>query len=290
MNRKQPHTKKNSTGFGSGTTSTHQHLNTRTPQDIRIIFSLLACLVFTVCRGQEYTASSVFAHNDYVRAVPFYTAYALQVGFIEADVFLHEGDLLVAHHEHEIEKGKNLETLYLKPLLNEIKKNKGFIYADQGLRLTLMIDLKTEGMPTLDKLVEQLNKYPELTSCSTLQFMISGSVPDPKQWNNYPGFIYFDGRPHIPYTRDQLKRISMISTNFRDHAQWDGTGVLHDSDLKKIMSLIDEVHARGKAIRFWATPDFRDAWQELMRLKMDVIVTDDVAGLAAFIKQQEEQK
>ena len=235
--------------------------------------------------GQVYTSASIFAHNDYVRPIPFYTAYELQVGFIEADVFLHDGDLLVAHHKHEIEKGKNLEALYLKPLINEIKKNKIFIYANPERTLTLMIDLKTEGMATLDKLVEKLNKYPELISCGALQFMISGNVPDPTRWKNYPTFIHFDGRPGIAYTPEQLKRISMISTNFRAHSQWNGTGTLTESDHKKIMALMDEVHAKGKVIRFWATPDFKNAWQELIHLKIDVIVTDDVAGLSAFLKE-----
>jgi alkaline phosphatase len=46
------------------------------------------------------------------------------------------------------------------------------------------------------------------------------------------------------------------------------------------------VHAKGKKVRFWATPDFPEAWEVLLSLKVDVINSDDVAALASFIKQQ----
>lgn len=255
---------------------------------IRLVLLSLACLIFISAKGQTYTAASVFAHNDYVRDRPFYTAYNLQVGFIEADVFLKQGKLMVAHHDHEIEKGKDLQKLYLKPLKKQIRKNKGSVYNDPEKKLTLMIDLKTEGTSTLSKIVEILEKYPELTSCATLQFMISGSVPDPDQWNNFPSYIYFDGRPGIDYTSDQLKRISMISSGFGRYSQWKGRGKLDKDDYLRISTLMNEVREKGKVVRFWATPDFAEAWQELMRLKMDVIVTDDVTGLANFLKLQKE--
>src|SRR5687767_9933128 len=91
--------------------------------------------------AQHYTPSQVFAHNDYVRPKPFYTAYDLGVGYIEADVFLQDGDLLVAHHRNEIVPGRTLEKLYLQPLLEKIQKH-GSVYDDAGRTLTLMIDLK----------------------------------------------------------------------------------------------------------------------------------------------------
>lgn len=234
----------------------------------------------------QYDTSSIFAHNDYARPVPFYTAYNLGVGYIEADVFLQDSALLVAHHAREIKPGRNLGDLYLRPLSTEIKNHDGSVYPDSKSRLTLMIDLKTEGVPTLAALVRVLEKYPDLVSCPTLTIMISGNVPDPATWGEYPRHITFDGRPGIAYTQDQLQRISMISTNFRDHAKWDGTGEVSEEDRAAIQKLIETAHDQGKKFRFWATPDFAEAWQGLMNLDMDVIVTDDVTGLAEFLKRQ----
>ncbi len=248
---------------------------------------LIPALLFLALTGnaQSYLPSNVFAHNDYARATPFHTAYRLQVGFIEADVFLREGILMVAHDKSEIQPGRDLESLYLKPLAKEVKRNGGFAYSDARDRLTLMIDLKTEGPPTLDALVKLLDRYPALTSCKTLQFMISGNVPDPGTWSEYPLYIFIDGRPNISYTVDQLKRVSMISTNFKSHVRWDGDGPLSDADRRTILSLMADAHRRRKVFRFWATPDFPEAWKQLIELQVDVIVTDDVTGLCNFLKE-----
>lgn len=246
-------------------------------------------LIFTLHRAtsQDYTSAAIFAHNDYVRATPFYTAYDLQVGYIEADVFLVDHELFVAHDKSEIRSERSLRTLYLEPLSAKIRQNNGHAYKDPGLALTLMIDLKTEGAPTLDALVKQIEKYPDIMTCSSLNIMISGSVPDPRTWKNYPSYITFDGRPNIPYTTDQLARVRMISTSFREHVNWDGTGRIPDDAAKVMTTLRDEAHAKNKTFRFWATPDSKHAWRELMRLKMDVIVTDDVMALARFLSSRD---
>jgi alkaline phosphatase len=242
-----------------------------------IIFS------FTSEAQPSFKTSQIFAHNDYERAQPFHTAYNLKVGYIEADIFFVDNEILVAHHKHEIKPERKLETLYLKPLQKQVQANKGFVYSDRKATLTLMVDLKTEGTETLKALVKQLENYRDLLSCPTLQVMISGNVPDPGDWDSYPPYIHFDGRPGIAYTPEQLKRISMISTNFTSHVKWDGKSKIPDADRKKIANLVDEVHAKGKKFRFWATPDFDHAWNELIELQMDVIVTDKVEALAAFL-------
>ena len=249
-------------------------------------FSLIALLLLLsmLAHAQYYSPANVFAHNDYVRPNPFHTAYNLGVGFIEADVFLRNKKLMVAHTENEIREGRDLETLYLQPLLREVKQNGGYAYPDAADRLTLMIDLKTEGPPTLDALVTLLDRYPALTSCRNLQFMISGNVPSPDTWEKYPSYIHIDGRPGIPYTAEQLKRVSMISTNFRSHARWDGHQEISPDDRKAIQALVDDAHRKRKVFRFWAAPDFPEAWQKFMDMQMDVIVTDKVTEACDFLR------
>jgi alkaline phosphatase len=257
---------------------------------VKVALLVVLLLNFTTCKGQSYTPSRIFAHNDYVQSVPFYNAHKLRVGFIEADVFLVGNDLMVAHHEREIQAGKTLQYLYLEPLKTEINDNKGSVYKNSSQSLTLMIDLKTDGVSTLNTLVSLLKTFPELTGCRTLQIMISGSVPDPQTWKLYPSFIFFDGRPHIDYSADQLDRVSMISTSFRNHSTWDGMGKLPDADHVKLKSMIEAAHKKGKPMRFWATPDFEEAWAELMKLKLDVIVTDNVTRLSEFMKNNNSQR
>lgn len=240
-------------------------------------------IVSTILPAQDYTQSSIFAHNDYVQSVPFHSAYQQQVGYIEADVFLDKGNLYVAHTYQEIKKENVLEELYLRPLQKEILKNKGYAYKDTSKHLVLMIDLKTEAGPTLDLLVKKLREYPQLINSSTFKTSISGNTPDPADWKNYPDYIYFDGRPGIRYSETELERISMISTNFQTYSQWNGKGVLTQADEEKIINVIREAHSQKKKIRFWAMPDFNNAWMEFMKLGVDVLNTDNVTGLARFL-------
>jgi alkaline phosphatase len=254
----------------------------------RLICSILGFVVVAMSHAQVYTSSSVFSHNDYVHAVPFYTSYALQVGYIEADVFLHNNNLLVAHTLEEINNRKTLDSLYLKPIENQLVKNKGSSYSDGSKMLTLMIDLKTDGIATLNLLVKKLNNYQQLLSTATFRVTVSGNVPDPELWKNYPGFIHFDGRPGIHYTEDQLLRIALISADFRDYAEWNGVGLPTKLDEMRIRSVVDDVHAQGKVIRFWAAPDSENAWSVLRQLNVDLINTDNVEGALRFIATERE--
>jgi alkaline phosphatase len=168
-------------------------------------------------------------------------------------------------------------------LLIETRKNDGYAYTNKKESLTLMIDIKTEGPSTLAQIVNSIKQFPELIACHKLSFMISGNVPPPDTWNQYPDFIHFDGRPGIDYTSDQLQRVAMISTSFKAVCDWDGKGQLSENQRQKINSVMDEGHAKGKPVRFWATPDFEQAWKELMKLNVDVIVSDNIDTLSKTI-------
>src|ERR1041385_1174416 len=108
-------------------------------------------------------AQVIFAHNDYLKPKPFFNAFELKVAYIESDIFLEAGQLLVAHTKKEIDPSKTLESMYLQPLSQKVKEGNGKLYG-----LTLMIDLKTDGVPTMDALVKTLKRYPELTTCEGL--------------------------------------------------------------------------------------------------------------------------
>lgn len=247
--------------------------------------TIFTCILASFCISsfaQQHSASSIFAHNDYEKPVPFYDAYGKQVGFIEADVFIVGSELLVAHTEKEIKKERTLEELYLRPLERQVKINGGKIYSDDAA-LTLMIDIKSDGPSTLARIVKTLKQFSTLTSCKTLSFTISGNVPDPSTWNQYPSFITFDGRPNISYTTEQLQRVNLISTSFKDHSSWNGKGLPTESDRAKLTSIIADVHGKGKKIRFWAIPDFANSWMVLMNIGVDVINTDKVAAAHSFI-------
>ena len=233
--------------------------------------------------SQRYTNTSIFSHNDYAGSTPFFAAYNLNVGYIEADAFLRGTKLLVAHSLNELDESRTLESLYLAPLSKEIKKNSGYAYADRSKPLMLMIDLKSEGTSTLNAIVTLFKNYPQLISCKNLTIMISGDMPAPESWNNFPEYIHFDGRPGIDYTEIQLKRIAMVSTSFNSISDWNGLTELLPKQKESIESFIKKYHDKGKPVRFWATPDNENSWKQQMTLGFDVIVTDKPKALATFI-------
>jgi len=246
--------------------------------DFMTRFSFIAILV---CLSPLANAQAIFAHNDYVKPEPFFKAYELKAAYIESDIFLDDGILLVAHTKKEIDPSKTLESMYLRPLSEKAKANNGMLYG-----LTLMIDLKTDGVPTMAALVKVLEKYPELTSCKGLSFTISGSYPPPADWKNYPAYITFDGRPNIDYTQDQVKKLKLVSTSFASVSSWNGNGEIPADDAKKIKQTIEWAHKLNMPMRFWASPDFPDAWEKFVAIGVDVLNSDNVEELSKFLAEK----
>jgi alkaline phosphatase len=244
----------------------------------------ISLLISTAVIAQplRYSTANAHSHNDYEQPAPLTAAYNEKFGSIEADIFWHNGKLLVAHKEEELARHRTLEDLYLKPLQAYVKKNKGYIYADTSRRLQFMIDLKTNGDTTLGQLVNLLKKYPALTKCSTLKITISGKRPDVAAWASYPSFIWFDGELQKEYPAAALARIVMLSSDFKKDSTWNGKGELPAAVRDSLQQVINRAHGLGKTVRFWGAPDNKNAWRQLMGLKVDYINTDSIKALADF--------
>jgi alkaline phosphatase len=246
------------------------------------IITLFCLQLFVFAQAQEYTSSNIHSHNDYASALPFYGAYSNEAGVIEADVFLVNNELFVAHTSKEIAQHNTLKSMYLEPLSAKLK-NLGSKAYPGNKPLILMIDIKSDADSTLKVIAQQLKTYPDITVNKNIKVVISGNRPNPAQWKDYPEFIYFDGRLNENYTADQLARVEMISEDLHELTVWNGKGVLTQTDLEKIQSTIRKVHNQNKKIRFWATQDNVNTWMTLMNLKVDFIGTDNVAELTHFI-------
>ena len=247
----------------------------------------ISVLAFTDIFSQpaSYTAANTHSHNDYEQSVPLHTAYYEGFGSIEADIFWHNGELLVAHTPDELSLHRTLEEMYLKPIQTFIEKNNGHVYADSSLKLQLMIDIKTDAVTTLNKLIELLQKYPSLIHCSSLQIAISGNRPDPATYASYPSFIGFDGELFKDYNEAALSRIVMMSDDLKKYTQWNGKGNIPAPELSVLQKLVSRSHALKKTVRFWNAPDFINAWYQLIHLQVDYINTDSIKALSDFLKK-----
>jgi len=255
-----------------------------------LYFSLFMLLLIPVLKAQElikYTTAQVHSHNDYEQKFPFYSAYNEKLGSMEADIFLRNDSLFVAHNLQDIRSDRTLSALYLDPLNAQIKKNGGKIYAEGNQEIQLLIDLKTNSEQTMPVLVKVLEKYQSVLSPKgPVKIVLSGNTPSPVDFQKYPDFIYFDGRPEISYTPAQLARIGLISQSFQNYTRWNGKGTLTKKDKVNVEKVIQQVHSQGKKIRFWATPDHINAWKMLMNLNIDYLNTDKVEELGGYLRNR----
>ena len=85
------------------------------------IITFFCLQFFLFAQAQEYSSSNIHSHNDYAGKLPFYEAYSNETGVIEADVFIVNNELFVAHTSKEINAQNTLKSQYLDPLSNKLK-------------------------------------------------------------------------------------------------------------------------------------------------------------------------
>ncbi len=249
----------------------------------RIAF--IVCIVFfKTAFGQNYTPSNAHSHNDYENPIPFFTAYDQGFGSIEADIFYFNDSLFVGHTFGDIQKKRTLQAFYLDPLKNKLNANHGYPYADSTLPLQILIDIKTDPIKTIRKLVEILNTYTSIINAGKIKIVITGNRPKPNEFANYPNYIYFDGDLDKTYSATELAKIGLFSADFTNYSKWNGKGIMVKTDREKIDSIITGTHQKGKKIRFWASPDYLNVWQQFIKMKVDFINTDHIVALGQFLK------
>lgn len=248
------------------------------------LFSLFYCFALSA-QQKNYTVANAHAHNDYLHAVPFYTAYNAGFKSIEADVFPVNGILLVAHNKNAIQAQRSLEHLYIGPLFQELIKN-------PKRKVDLLIDIKEnyqESMKLLIKELKPLKRYlfTDKNKNKPLTILISGERPPPSEYKNYPKYIFFDDDLKLFHSHKEWKRVGLVSLSFQRYSYWNGEGTLSDKDKNILIRVIDSVHQAGKPIRFWAAPDNENSWSLQMKLGVDLIGTDKIEKLVNYFKAKD---
>lgn len=248
---------------------------------------LLLALALTCCgAAAAQPPVLIHSHNDYAQRVPFYQAYAQQVSSIEADVFLHDGQLLVGHDVEDLRADMTFEALYVEPIVTLFARNGGRAFRDSDQTLQLMVELKSETDPTLRAVAALLGRWPEVfdpeVNPAAVRVAVTGRVPAPEAFDRYPRFLGFDGAWDADYTPEQLERIALISTNFRDFSQWNGKGTIIPAEKERLEQVVDRAHEQGKPVRFWNAPEGTTVYYTFYDMGIDYINTDNPEVCAAF--------
>ncbi|MDJ0462475.1 phosphatidylinositol-specific phospholipase C/glycerophosphodiester phosphodiesterase family protein [Streptomyces sp. H27-C3] len=242
--------------------------------------------------------SHAHAHNDYEHRRPLLDALSHGFTSVEADIYLVDGQLLVAHDPVDLDPTRTLESLYLAPLMARVRANHGTVHPGYRRPVQLLVDIKTEGAATYLELHRHLRRYQwMLSTCAqgrvrlgAVTAVVSGDraarVPMEAQRVRYASY---DGRLEDLGTDAPASFIPLISSNWTQSFSWLGVGAFPVAERTRLHAVVSAAHARRQRVRFWATPDLpgsaREAvWTELLAAAVDHINTDDLAGLERFLR------
>jgi len=247
-----------------------------------------------VVLGQPHAAAH--AHNDYEHDRPLLDA--LEHGFtsVEADVWLVDGELRVAHDLEDTRAGVTLESLYLDPLDALVRQEGRSVYPGWDGSLQLMIDIKSDGEATYAAIEKELAEHPQLMTRyakgrvteGPVTAVISGNRPLATMQAAEKRFGFYDGRSADLLSGAPAELMPLVSDNWTKLFTWQGVGPMPEAERAKLRAYVETAHSEGHRVRFWATPDqpgaAREAlWTELHNAGVDHINTDDLAALDAFL-------
>lgn len=239
--------------------------------------------------------TNAHAHNDYEHTRPLFDA--LDNGFcsVEADIHLVDGKLLVAHDRKDVRADRTLEALYLEPLRQRAKRNGGRVYPKGPVSITLLIDIKTDAASTYAALRTVLARYKDIltefrgngTTPRAVTAVLSGSRPPIAELSaESPRYAGYDGRLTDLDKKIAATVMPLISQDWEAVSTWKGdTNVpVTAEERKRVSDIVSKAHQQGYRIRFWGTPDTAASWQLMRDLQIDLINTDDLAGLRQFLQ------
>ena len=232
------------------------------------------------------------AHNDYEHARPLLDALDRGFGSVEADVWLVDGRLRVAHTTNALPRARTLEELYLDPLRERVAAG-GRVHPG-GPPFQLLVDFKTEATNTYRALCALLPAYasmltafhPDRTDTNAVTIILSGNRPIDLLAVEAVRYAGYDGRPEELAGRVAPSLMPLVSDNWRKHFRWRGEGPLPAAERAKLRGLVAAAHAQGKTLRFWNSPDAPAGWAELWDAGVDWINTDDLDGLQNFLRHR----
>jgi hypothetical protein len=224
---------------------------------------------------------------------------ALDHGFcsVEADIYLINGQLLVAHDRSQTKPEQTLQALYLEPLRERVKTNGGHVYP-HGPEFTLLIDLKGDWHKIYPALRDVLKQYAGilttfrdgLKETNAITVIITGNRARAMFAGESVRYAALDGELQDLASSEPASLIPWISGNWYQTFRWNGAGTINGAEKAKLKEIVTKAHEQGRRVRFWGAPDRSDFWRELLEDDVDLINTDDLKGAQAFLLNAGKEK
>lgn len=265
-------------------------INTPALKRLLIFVSLIAC--WCCCKAQNEPLPNGFAHNDYKHRHPLFDA--LDNGFtnIEADVFVRDTTLVVAHISPMFRHSHTLEKLYLKPLYDRVMQNSGRVYPKYDHPIILMIDIKSNADNTYRELERELSKYSAILTSYHDGIVVDGAVTVVLSGHKPYKMLESEGT-RLAFIDEDLRRVqrdpmstnifTMASCKYSKLLSWDGKGPIPVWQERRLRDFVAMAHRLGSKVRLWASPDRKAVWDELLSCGVDLINTDHLSTLRNYL-------
>lgn len=258
---------------------------------IRISLILLLLAFCPRAHSQSPALPNAYAHNDYWHKRPLFDAIDNGFRNIEADIFLLNGKLIVAHLNPFWKDDRTLESLYFKPLLKLVRDGK----ITTSRPVMLMIDIKTSGEKTYQALQPLLIKYKDfLTSFrngrvypGAVTVVISGNKPVDQVCRQKKRLAFIDkDLARINEQASARTVYPVASCKYSALVTWNGEGDMPLRERSNLMSYVDRAHEQGMKVRLWASPENESVWRALLNCGVDLINTDKLVELRNFLLRE----
>jgi hypothetical protein len=244
------------------------------------------------------------SHNDYEQENPLYSALKHGIRSVEADVFVRNDKLWVAHKAQELNPKRTIETLYIQPLVELMKvgaatgqeaslHTKLLSNQDQLLNLTaadaiiLLVDIKEDPIESirllkvaLTPLLPHLSKIDSIGQFAQGQITVVLSGNLPKQFevledaNKEEGerFLFLDGRESDLIDNSDTRVVPMVSFSWTHFPLVDRVLGREESSLRELAAM---AHQQGKLLRIWGAPNRDSTWDSMLKGNVDILSVDN---------------
>mmetsp|Transcript_8187 Transcript_8187/g.13229 ORF Transcript_8187/g.13229 Transcript_8187/m.13229 type:complete len:436 (+) Transcript_8187:468-1775(+) len=250
------------------------------------------------------------SHNDYQQSSPLHLATSAGFCSVEADVHYSDFELYTGHL---VASDIKLKDQYLLPMARMTNATRGpinplAIRIGVCLQQTLLVDMKSQNVvtswETLENLLKTINNE---MGFNTFECYNSRGIPIPEsrsKTGKSPIRVIVTGvsRDEMPQLanemlkRDEGKHCTTLDGRWGDDmqlgkdenvriamswvsAKWDEDKFTTDN----LQRMVERAHAQKVKVRFWGTPENVVTWTMLLDAGVDLISTDRIAGLQAFL-------
>ena len=225
-----------------------------------------------------------YAHNDYRNDRPLRDALAQGYRGAEADFYLVDGELRVAHDRDGTRPGRTLASLYLEPL-RRLAEAQGTVLAD-GSTFLLNVEAKEPGRGTYAALRAELARFADILTVvrggevepGPVQVVLVGWFPPLAELAAEP-VRYAAAQSHygdLPpdHARYPAHLLKLVTVKYPDEFGWDGRGRVPAAFADRLAEIRAAVAAvPGRLLRVFHAPRRPGCYAALLAGGVDLIGT-----------------